>query len=151
MYILYQLLIETIPTYFYWLICRKQNLFKVKYWRKDFFFLISGFWQILTGCCLPPDFYFNNMQINRWQNTLFTEHLRTTASETNRASFLRSFFFLWINLFCFIGDVYCRNFLKFWYWCAENNFMLFIQFRMKLFPIAVVSLLWKNLIFFLLT
>ena len=50
--------------------------------------------------------------------------------------------FLWINffLFCSITDVYCRNFLKCWYWCAEKYFLFFIRFYMKLFPTAVVSL-----------
>ena len=68
MYILYQLLVKTIPTHFYWLICKKQNFFKVKYWRKGCFSLISGFWQILTGFCPPHDVYFNSIQINGWWN-----------------------------------------------------------------------------------
>ena len=37
---------------------------------------------------------------------------------------------------------------KFWYWCAEKYFLLFIRFHMKLFPVVVVSFLCKNLIFF---
>ena len=51
MYILYQLLVKTIPTHFYWLICKKQNFFKVKYWRKDCFFWYQDFdrfWQVFV-------------------------------------------------------------------------------------------------------
>ena len=32
---------------------------------------------------------------------------------------LETVLFPWINTFCSITDVQCRNFLKFWYWCAE--------------------------------
>ena len=91
------------------------------------------------------------MQISRWQNFkdkghLFTLNLRTPATKIHRISCLRTFFlFLWINLFWFVADVYCQNFLKFWYCCAEKYF-LFIWFFTKLFPIAVVLLLDKNLI-----
>ena len=45
----------------------------------------------------------------------------------------------------------CRNFLECLYWCAEKYPLLFIRFYMKLFPIAMVSLLCKNLILSILT
>ena len=93
------------------------------------------------------------MQINRWWNVkdqrhLFILILRMTATKICRISY-NIFLFLWINLFCSIADVECRNFLKFWYCCAEKYFLFFVRFFTKLFPIAVVLLLYKNLIFFL--
>ena len=48
------------------------------------------------------------------------------------------------SLFCSIADVQCRNF-------SEILIFIFIWFCMKLFPRALVSLLYKNLIFALLT
>ena len=121
--------------------------------KKRPFFLIWVFWQILTGCCPLTAVYFNNMQINRWQifkDTFFTEHFGTTASETHRVSFLRSFFFcLWINLFCFVADISCRNFLKLWQLICRKLFSAFYPDSHETF--SIVSLLCKNLIFFLLT
>ena len=60
--------------------------------------LISGFWQIYTGCCPLHNVYFNDMQINRWQNFkdkghLFTLNLQMTATKIRRMSLLRTFFF----------------------------------------------------------
>ena len=79
------------------------------------------------------------------KHILFTLNLGMTATEIRQISLLKTFFlFLWINLFCSIADVYCRNFLKFWYCCAEKYFLFFIRFFTKLFPIAVVLLLYKN-------
>ena len=74
--------------------------------------LISGFRQIYTGCYPLHNIYFNDMQINRWQNFkdkmvpyLFTLNLLMTT-KIRRISLLRTFFlFLWINLFCPIADV----------------------------------------------
>ena len=68
----------------------------------------------LTGwdiVCPLHSVYFNDMQINRWQNFkdkghLFTLNLWMTATKIRRISLLRTFFlFLWINLFCSIADV----------------------------------------------
>ena len=73
--------------------------------------LISGFWQIYAGCCPLHHVYFNDMQINRWQNfkdkgQLFTFNLWMTATKICRLSLIGTFFlFLWINLFCSIADV----------------------------------------------
>ena len=72
--------------------------------------LISGFRQIYTGCYPLHNIYFNDMQINRWQNFkdkghLFTLNLPMTT-KICRKSLLRTFLlFLWINLFCSIADV----------------------------------------------
>ena len=73
--------------------------------------LISGFRQIYAGCCPLHNVYFNDMQINRWQNFkdkrhLFTLNLRITTTKIHRISLLRTFFlFPWINLFCSMADV----------------------------------------------
>ena len=59
--------------------------------------LISGYQQIYTGCYPLHNFYFNYMQINRWQNFkdkgyLFTLNLPMTTI-IHRISLLRAFFF----------------------------------------------------------
>ena len=72
--------------------------------------LISGFRQIYAGCYPLHNVYFNDMQINRWQNFkdkghLFTLNLPMTT-KICRISLLRMFsLFLKINLFCSITDV----------------------------------------------
>ena len=73
--------------------------------------LISRSRQIYAGFCPLHNVYFNDMQINRWQNFkdkghLFTLNLPMTTTKIRRISLLRTFFlFLWINLFCSIADV----------------------------------------------
>ena len=44
-YVIYILLVETIPTRFHWLICRKQKLVQSKTVQLRLFVLILGFWQ----------------------------------------------------------------------------------------------------------
>ena len=112
--------------------------------------LISVFPQICEGCCPLHNVYFNEMQINRWWNFKdkghpFTLNLPMTTTKICRISRLRTvLLFLWINLYCSITDVvYCRNFMKFWYYCSEKYFLFFIRFFTKLFTIAVVLLLHK--------
>ena len=43
--VIYTLLVETIPTRFYWLTCRKQKLVQSKPLQQRLFVLILGFWQ----------------------------------------------------------------------------------------------------------
>ena len=43
--VIYTLLVETIPTRFYWLTCRKQKLVQSKALQQRLFVLILGFWQ----------------------------------------------------------------------------------------------------------
>ena len=43
--VIYTLLVETIPTRFYWLTCRKQKLVQSKSLEQRLFVLILGFWQ----------------------------------------------------------------------------------------------------------
>ena len=87
------------------------------------------------ACCPLHNVYFSDMQINRWQNLKdnghhFTLNLQMTATKIRRISLIRTFFiFLWINLFCSIADVYYRNFLKFWYCCAEKYFVFYPIFH----------------------
>ena len=55
--------------------------------------------RIYTGCCTLHNFYFNDMQINRWWNFkvkghLFTLNLQTTATKICIISLLRTFFFI---------------------------------------------------------
>ena len=113
-------LIRNITWYgFYYEVCRSgQNIFLLTVSRNhpsrgSDIDLISGFWQIYTGCCPLHNVYFNDMQINRWQNFkdkghLFTLNLQMTTTKIHRISLLRTFFFflfLWINLFCSTADV----------------------------------------------
>ena len=65
--------------------------------------LISRFRQIYAGFCPLHNVYFNDMQINRWQNFkdkghLFTLNLLMTT-KIRRISLLKIFFlFVWINV-----------------------------------------------------
>ena len=44
-FVIYILLVETIPTSFYWLTCRKQKLVQSKALQQRLFVLMLGFWQ----------------------------------------------------------------------------------------------------------
>ena len=60
--------------------------------------LISGFRQIYAGCYPLHNVYFNDMQINRWQNFkdkghLFTLNLPMTTTKIRRISLLKTFFY----------------------------------------------------------
>ena len=127
-------------------VCRSpQNIFFTNYWEEPFqhckilqqrlFVPISEFWKIYTGCCPLLNVYFNNMQINRWRSfkvkdTFFTLGwlLQKFVEYLFLESFFVSYLILKINLFCSIADIWCRNFLKFWYWCSKKYFLFFIRF-----------------------
>ena len=70
---------------------------------------------------------------NFFKDTFFSVNLWTAATEIRRVSFLRIFFSLGKSAL-----LHCRclmlKFLKFWYWCIEKYFLLFIRFCMKRFP-----------------
>ena len=90
------------------------------------------------------------------KTTECSKHLQHTAiekdifSELNRCIFqispksFQKYSLYWHYAILIFTSKLCQ----FWYWCAEKCFLLFIQFYMKLSPIAVVSFLCKNLIFF---
>ena len=72
--------------------------------------LISGFRQIYAGCYPIHNVYFNDMQINRWQNFkdkghLFTLNLLMTTKFVKYLFLEHLFLFLSINLFCSIADL----------------------------------------------
>ena len=62
--VFYTLLVETIPTRFYWLNCRNQKLAQSKTLEQRLFVLKLGFWQCKQDFC--RNVYFNDIQINMW-------------------------------------------------------------------------------------
>ena len=50
------------------LTCRKQKLVQTKILQQRLFLLMTGFWQVETGCCPLLNVYFNDMQINSRPN-----------------------------------------------------------------------------------
>ena len=62
--VFYILLVETIPTRFYWLNCRNQKLAQSKTLEQRLFVLKLGFWQCKQDFC--RNVYFNDIQINMW-------------------------------------------------------------------------------------
>ena len=71
-----------------------------------------------------------------------------TATEIHRIFLLRTFFsFLWINRFCSISSLISK-FPEILILLCRKIVSVFIRFYTKLFPIAEVLLLYKNLIFF---
>ena len=94
------------------------------------------------GCCLLPDIYFNNMQINKFfKDIFFTEHLWMAASKTRRISFRRSFFVsldksALLRCRCFFSEILIlvrRKIFSAFYWISHEAF-----------PNSCVSLLCKN-------
>ena len=117
---------------------QKKNLSKVKYYSKGYVLLIPEFWQVQTGCCPLINVYFNDKQINskNFKNTSgrlllkFVEYL-----------FLESFFVSLDKSVLLHHNVYVKIIWNFDTVVQKNIFCFFIRFCMKLFPIAVVSIL----------
>ena len=61
-YVIYTLLVETIPTRLYWLTCRKQKFVQSKALKERLFVLILGFWH--SRQCPLLNVHFNDMEIN---------------------------------------------------------------------------------------
>ena len=130
--------------------CSKSNLF----WYYDF----NWFRRVTVHCSLftwwkltvhlMSILMTRNKQVTKFlKRFFFTEYLPTILLKFIQCLFLESFF-ISLNKLILLHHRYliCRNFLKFWYCCAEKYFLLFIRFYMRLSPIAMVSLLGKNLI-----
>ena len=110
--------------------------------------LISIFRQIYAGSYPLHNVYFNDMQINRWQNfkdkgNLFKLILPMTT-KIHRISFLRTFFFISLDKSALLHRRCCLM-SKFPEidTVVQKNILFFIRFFMKLFPIAMVLLLYK--------
>ena len=65
-YVLYILLVETIPTRFFDSPSDHKNLPKVKTLPQGLFVLTAGFWQFRQVFVPLLNVYFNNFQINEW-------------------------------------------------------------------------------------
>ena len=82
------------------------------------------------------------MRLNRWQN-FFLKFVQYIFLEFVFVSLDKS---VLLHRRCLVSKV--SEILN---WCADKIFLFFIQFYTKLFPIAMVSLLYKNLILSILT
>ena len=105
----------------------------------------------LAACCPLHNLYFNGLQIKSWQNFkdkghLFTSNLPWLLLKFAEYLFLKHFF---ISLNKCFAPWQLFNIEISWNFHAvvQKNILFFIPFFTKLFPIAVVLPLYKDLIF----
>ena len=140
-----------------WLSQEWKELWK---WNKKTFFPVSQVLSVIPTNQTSKNIvdktfnaYFNDRQINRWQNVEDKGHIFCIKppgdSYWNFVEYLLYFFVSLDKSVLLHHRCLMSKFPEILILLCRKIFFVYIQFYTKLFPIAVVLLLYKNLIFFL--
>ena len=140
-----------------WLSQEWKELWK---WNKKTFFPVSQVLSVIPTNQTSKNIvgktfnaYFNDRQINRWQNVEDKGHIFYIKppgdSYWNFVEYLLYFFVSLDKSVLLHHRCLMSKFPEILILLCRKIFFVYIQFYTKLFPIAVVLLLYKNLIFFL--